>query len=320
MTGANEIRDPETILAAWLDDGPTDLPDVTRRAILTALPTTPQASRGLLARWRFPHMSMFARGASVLVVAIVAIGGLALVTGSLNGGGGTGPSPVPSAPSSPPASPSAGPSAGPSAPASPSAGPSFRPPGTPPPLPALNATFISPTHGFQVKYPAGWTVTPGVGPWFLGTNREPGNPVSDAIVTPSGTYRMRLSGASIALPSGMTMDQFRSFASPYSSPFDPNPCPPLAPLPVPLKINAQATAGASPKPVEAVVSINGCAALADLGGSIYDIEVIAGGRGYTFTLDGQLTTADALAWLATIELQPARATSGSGLPSPSPSN
>ena len=265
-------------------------------------------------------MSTSARGASVLVVAIVAIGGLALVTGSLNGGGGTGPSPVPSAPSSPPASPSAGPSAGPSAPASPSAGPSFRPPGTPPPLPALNATFISPTHGFQVKYPAGWTVTPGVGPWFLGTNREPGNPVSDAIVTPSGTYRMRLSGASIALPSGMTMDQFRSFASPYSSPFDPNPCPPLAPLPVPLKINAQATAGASPKPVEAVVSINGCAALADLGGSIYDIEVIAGGRGYTFTLDGQLTTADALAWLATIELQPARATSGSGLPSPSPSN
>ena len=32
----NAPRDPETVLAAWLDEGPTDLPDVTRRAILTA--------------------------------------------------------------------------------------------------------------------------------------------------------------------------------------------------------------------------------------------------------------------------------------------
>ena len=29
-------RDPDTILAAWLDDGPEDLPSSTRRAITTA--------------------------------------------------------------------------------------------------------------------------------------------------------------------------------------------------------------------------------------------------------------------------------------------
>jgi hypothetical protein len=76
----NTPRDPKTILAAWLDEGPRDLPDATRRAILTALPTTPQARRGLLAPWRFMHMNTFARGASVVVVAVVAVGALALLS------------------------------------------------------------------------------------------------------------------------------------------------------------------------------------------------------------------------------------------------
>jgi hypothetical protein len=284
----NANNDPEMVLMAWLDEGPTDLPDVTRRAILTALPTTPQARRGLLAPWRFPTMNMFARGAAVLVVAVVAIGALAL----LGPGGGVGapsPSPVPSAPA------------------------------TAPPLPTLDATFISPSHGYQIGYPTGWTVTQGTGPWPPGTARYPGNPVSDAIVTPSGTYRMRFSGASIALPRGTTMDQFRAFASPLSSPFNSSPCAPVRPLPGPVTINDQANPGASPKPVAAVVSINGCYALAELGGYIYDVEVIAGGRGYTFTLDGYFTTADALAWLATIKLEPASASTGSAVPSPSAS-
>ena len=80
MTGTRPNRDPDSVLAAWLDEGPTDLPDVTRRAILTALPTTPQARRGLLAPWRFMLMNTFARGASVVVVAVVAVGALALLT------------------------------------------------------------------------------------------------------------------------------------------------------------------------------------------------------------------------------------------------
>jgi hypothetical protein len=50
---------------------------------------------------------------------------------------------------------------------------------------------------------------------------------------------------------------------------------------------------------------------------MYDVEVIAGGRGYTFTLDG--TTADALAWLASITLQPASVPTASPVPSPSAS-
>jgi hypothetical protein len=282
-------RDPDVTLAAWLDEGPTDLPDATRRAILTALPATSQARRGRVARWGSIPTNMFARGAAVLVVAVAVIGGLALLAGPRGGVGGPGPSPVPSTPASAP------------------------------PLPTLDATFISPSHGFQVKYPTGWTVTPGTGPWPIGTDRRPGNPVSDAIVTPSGTYRARFSGASIDLPSGMTMEEFRAFASPLSSPFNAEPCPPIAPLPLPVMINYQANPAASPQPVEAVVGINGCDALAELGGYIYALEVIAGGRGYTFTLDGHITTADALAWLATITLEPASAPTGSAAPSPAAS-
>ena len=295
----NVQRDPDEILGAWFDEGPLELPSGTQRAILTALSTTPQARRGLLAPWRSTHMNMFARGAAVLVVAVLAIGTLALFAGPRGGVGGPSPSPVPSTPAS--------------------ASPLASTPASAPPLPALDATFVSPSNGYQVHYPTGWTVTPGTGPWPPGTARYPGNPVSDAIVTPSGPERVRLSGASIALPSGMTMDQFRAFASPLSSPFNSDPCTPVAPLPTPVTIAYQASPGSSVQSAEAVVSINGCDALAELGGYIYDVEVIAGGRGYTFTLDGHLTTADALAWLATIKLELASAPTGSAGPSASAS-
>ena len=291
MTGTNATRDLDSVLAAWLDEGPTDLPDATRRAVLTALPTTPQARRGLFAPRRSILMNTFARGAAVLVVAVVAIGALALLAGGRGGVGRPSPSAIPS----------------PTTPAS------------APPLPTLDATFVSSSYGYQVGYPSGWTVTKGTGPWPRGTELFPGNPVSDGIVTPSGTDRMRLSAASIALPSGTTMEQFRAFANPLSSPFNPDPCSPVAPLPVPLEISYQANSGASPQPLQAVVSINGCDALAELGGYIYDIEVIAGGRGYDFILDGHLTPADALAWLATVDLQPARVPTGTAPPSPSAS-
>jgi hypothetical protein len=299
MTGPNAIRDPDSVLAAWLDDGPLDLPDATRRAILTSLPTTPQARRGRLAPWRLPHMNMFARGAAVLVVAVAAIGALTLLAGPQGGLGGPFATPTPTPTSTPSSVPTASPSA--------------------PPLPTLDATFVSPTYGYQVRYPTGWIVSTGIGPWPLDTARYPGNPVSDSIVTPPGPDQMRLTGASLALPAGMTMEQFRAFASPFSRPFNSDPCPSAAPLPTPLTIAERPNPGSSPRPVQAVVSINGCYAQAELGGYIYDVEVVAGGRGYTFTLDGHLTPADALAWLASITLEPATATAESAAPSPSAS-
>ena len=67
-------RDPETTMVAWLHEGPTDLPDVTRRAILTALPTTSPARRGLFAPGRITPMNPLARLAIVVVVAVIAVG------------------------------------------------------------------------------------------------------------------------------------------------------------------------------------------------------------------------------------------------------
>jgi hypothetical protein len=288
MTGPKTTRDLDPVLAAWLDEGPTDLPDGTRRAILGALPTTPQARRGLLAPWRTP-MNMFARGAAVLVVAIVAIGALALLVGPRYGIGGPNPTPSPS------------------------------PTTSTLPLPTLDATFTSRSYGFQIRYPSGWTVTRGIGTWPVGATLGPGDSITDSIVSPAGVDRMRISIASLELPKGMTMEAFRAFASPYSSPFQPDPCPPLAPLAEPVMIDYQASPGANPQKVQAVVSINGCHALAELGWSIYDLEVIAGGRGYEFMLDGEISPADALAWLATIRLEPASAPAASTAPSPSAS-
>lgn len=83
----NATRDPERILAAWLDEGPTDLPDATRRAILTALPTTQQARRGLLAPRRFLEMNGYSRLAAAALVAVVAVGGALYVIGQRPGPG-----------------------------------------------------------------------------------------------------------------------------------------------------------------------------------------------------------------------------------------
>jgi len=147
MTGTN--RDPDSVLAAWLDEGPTDLPDATRRAILTALPTTPQARRGLLAPWRFPVMNTFARGAGVLILVVLAVGALALMAGPKSSIGGPGPSPSPS-----PA---------PSAQAS---------------QPSL--LFTSARYRYSITLPTGWVATPASATWDGKTAPIFDDPVVDA--------------------------------------------------------------------------------------------------------------------------------------------
>lgn len=93
MNGMNVPRDPETVLAAWLDEGPMDLPGETRRAILNALPTTPQARRGRFAPWRLP-MNGISRLATAAIVAVVAIGGTLYLIAPRLGPGGPGETPT----------------------------------------------------------------------------------------------------------------------------------------------------------------------------------------------------------------------------------
>jgi hypothetical protein len=148
MTGTNVPRDPDPVLASWLDEGPTDLPDATRRAILTALPTTPQARRGLLAPWRSHHMNIFARGAVVLVLAVVAIGTASLLAGPIKVGGPT-----------------------------PTATP------TPTPTPTLTPTpqvFTSARYRYSITLPTGWVATPALAKWDGTTAPIFNDPVVDA--------------------------------------------------------------------------------------------------------------------------------------------
>jgi len=68
-------RDPDEILSAWLDEGPTRIPDQTRRAIVVAIPTTTQRRLSLRLPWRFPPMITPARVAVIAVVGALLIGG-----------------------------------------------------------------------------------------------------------------------------------------------------------------------------------------------------------------------------------------------------
>ena len=142
-------RDPDVVVAAWLDAGPSDLPDATRRAILSALPTTSQARRGLLAPGRRFLMSTPTRLAGFALVAIVAIGGAIYI---LNPRSDTGV---------PVATPSPSPIVTPT-PALPS--PTATP--APTPFPTVNpdtatwTAYTSGRYGYSLAYPSGWRVAP----------------------------------------------------------------------------------------------------------------------------------------------------------------
>jgi hypothetical protein len=94
-------RDPDEILAMWLDEGPTRLPDQTRRAISVALPTTSQRRRGWSVPWRPNIMSTTLKYAiGAVAVFAIAFGGWYLLVPA-SGGVGAGPSPTPSPTASP---------------------------------------------------------------------------------------------------------------------------------------------------------------------------------------------------------------------------
>ncbi len=106
-------RDPDVVLAAWLDDGPVDLPSSTRRAISTAVRTTPQARGGFGLPARRPMMSKFIAIAGAAAVVAIAIGVFAVALPRNSGGIGGAPvqtqSPVVTPTTSPTPAPTAAP-------------------------------------------------------------------------------------------------------------------------------------------------------------------------------------------------------------------
>ena len=73
----NVQRDPDAILAAWLEEGPTALPEPTRRAIAVTTRTTSQTRLPIWMPLRAPTLNGMTRYAlaAVAVVAVV-VGGL----------------------------------------------------------------------------------------------------------------------------------------------------------------------------------------------------------------------------------------------------
>ena len=74
----NDMRDPNLIIGAWLDEGPTELPGTTRRAITTSVRAMDQR-RGVALPWGL-SVAAYAQPLLVAAVVIVAVAGLYLLS------------------------------------------------------------------------------------------------------------------------------------------------------------------------------------------------------------------------------------------------
>ena len=200
----NVKRDPDAILAAWMDEGPTRLPDQTRRAIVVALPTTSQRRHALSAPWRYPNMSTPIRlfiGAAA-VIAVVLGGAFVFRPGAPASGVGGGPVVTPSP--TPAASPTA----------------SLTPIDTSSWLP-----FSSARYGYSMKIPPGWITTPSTRAWDLTTDR------TNEMTRGAGADGFNAADQSIyfsvfaaPMPAGMSSDEWLAAYHGQDGKASPNPC------------------------------------------------------------------------------------------------
>lgn len=158
-------REPDSIISAWLEEGPNELPESTRRAIAVATRTTTQRGRPIWMPWRTHVMNPFSKVAlaALAVVAIVGGGFYLLSPGNQVGG----PSPAP-APATSPALP-----------------PSPAPQGT---VPTEWTTYPSFRFGYSIDHPASWVVTPATSDWNFGGLHPEGNNLDRFGLTPTSIY------------------------------------------------------------------------------------------------------------------------------------
>lgn len=151
----NQPRDPDAIIATWLEDGPIDLPAETRRAISVGLRTQPRARRTANLRGlSMLPLNRFATAAAILL----AVGLLSAFVLS-NRLGGPGATPAPSV------------SALPSATASPLPSPSIA---ASPTATLVQTTgwlpFTSSHYGYTIAYPPTWAATQATRAWVVATD------------------------------------------------------------------------------------------------------------------------------------------------------
>lgn len=285
----NVQRDPDSILNAWLDEGPTDLPDATRRAILTSLSTTAQARRGLFAPWRFSLMNASTRLAVAAIVAVIAIGGAIYLIGQRTGVGGPTPAPT--------INPTPHPTASVAAAASPV-------PTLDVPLDTAQWTaFTSPRNGASAKFPPGWTMTAATVPWIW-QPQDPGPP-NGASDTAVASDRRALLISTQKIPAGMSEDAWWADYIGQGGPI---------PFCFPATKAGYEAVTVDGHPGYLHGNQNGC--------NFTEVIVLAGGRAYQLSafvnldvaVQGVFSRAVFDAWLSTVHLDPAGAKDG---PAPS---
>lgn len=280
-------REPDQILAAWLEEGPTELPTGTRRAILTAIPTVGQRRRAALAgrawAWRSANV---AAGLAVLVLVL----GLIVGAGILGG-----PTPSPSLAPSPSASAAESPS---STLASPTAGSS-----APTPIPTASA-FVSTLNRFSLTLPGGWPVVPASVAWD-GTG-APANdaPVADQLLPPPQQGRCQAVFVcaptlwAVSAPFTGSLDAWT--AARDAAQAQDHPCPATPEARQSIRIDG----------TPAVLETTHCPSTD--GPLVLTASVVRGGRGYVFALQDNAREAavealdgrDFAALLATVRLSP----------------
>ena len=177
-------RDPDAILAAWLEEGPTRLPDTTRRSIAVTTRTTRQARRPTWLPWRFSTMNGMSRLAlgAVAVVAVV-IGGIFVLRPATESSG-VGESRIAGAlgVTGLGVTCALGVTRRPSAAASPDSS-----------IPAMTEPYTSAKFGYSLRHPAGW-----IGGPRTGTDRRLTGRSIFAPAAAGGTFR----ALSVAVPDG----------------------------------------------------------------------------------------------------------------------
>jgi hypothetical protein len=182
--------DPDLTIAAWLDDGPIDLPDETRRAITVAVRTQRRARQvAFLRGWPMLPLNRLATAAAIVLV----VGGLSVFALS-NRAGGPGATPAPSASLAPTPTPAATPTGSPRPTASPVSVAGWLP-------------FHSTRYGYDAKYPPSMTAAQSTRQWTLADRSDWLSPANDTFEGSVG-----ITARAITLPAGTTRDAWISSA------------------------------------------------------------------------------------------------------------
>ncbi|HEY8168547.1 MAG TPA: hypothetical protein VIF84_07525 [Candidatus Limnocylindrales bacterium] len=279
----NAERDVERLLSDWLvEEAPSGAPDRIVLAASDRIDHTKQRRLGAAWRSGLMRVNWQLATAAVVGVLIIVLGAAWMMRPSGGVGGPVAtPSPTPTAASSSSA-------VSPSATAANLTGAD------------LTANFTSTLHGYSVRYPDAWTVTPATETWVAGVRNAWGSGMNDELSLPDVA---RFSGASQRLAEGQTAEEWLRLSTGYE---DPSVMPTIDIGDQQGFIDADGTAVPSGITPGSVAS----------GGVMYDVVVVVDGRGYNFNMDGVVDRSSFEAMLASVTFDAGSAVDATPTPSP----